>query len=89
MGKLAKVKGFFRLIWRALVWIYEWIYYKLFPRYAVTVSYNQIWGDADDQEYIVKKFLVKKEKQLKFINDDGDVIEISGSDGLNYRIEQL
>jgi hypothetical protein len=89
MAKLVRIKGFFKAVWRILVKIYEWIYYKLFPRYSVVVSYNQIWGDADDREYIVKKFLVKKEKQLKFVNDDGDVIEISGSDGLNYRIEQL
>jgi hypothetical protein len=53
------------------------------------VSYNQIWGDADDRDYIVKKFITKKEKFIKFVNDDGDVVEISGSDGLNYRIEQL
>ena len=24
----------------------------------MTVSYNQIWGDADDQIFIVKKFLI-------------------------------
>ena len=33
--------------------------------------------------------MIKKDKHLKFVNDDGDIVEISGSDGLNYRIEQL
>ena len=31
-----------------------------FPRYALKVSYNDTWGDQDDQEFIVKKFYVKK-----------------------------
>tara|TARA_Y100001951_G_scaffold70582_1_gene57384 strand:- start:1010 stop:1282 length:273 start_codon:yes stop_codon:yes gene_type:complete len=85
----AKVGGFFKAIWSLIKRVYLWIYYKLFPRYSLVVSYNQIWGDEDDREFVVKRFITKKEKYLKFVNDDGDMVEISGSDGLNYRIEQL
>ena len=60
-----------------------------FPRYALKVSYNDTWGDQDDQEFIVKKFYVKKPNYLKFKTHEGDLVEVRGADGLNYRIEQL
>jgi hypothetical protein len=88
-GIKQKIAGFFKFIWSVLVRVYMWIYYKLFPRYSLVVSYNQVWGDSDDRDYIVKRFITKKEKFIKFVNDEGDIVEISGSDGLNYRIEQL
>ena len=84
-----KLLKFLLTIWNAIVWVYEWIKYKLFPRYKLTVSYNQTWGDADDKSYEVKKFLKTQEKYLKFITDDDELVEIRGADGLNYRIEQL
>ena len=68
---------------------YYSIYYYIFPRYKLLVSYNQTWGDADDQEFIVKKFHKKQEKFLQFTTDDGELVEIRGADGLNYRIVQL
>tara|TARA_Y100000361_G_scaffold46667_1_gene40413 strand:- start:507 stop:791 length:285 start_codon:yes stop_codon:yes gene_type:complete len=83
---LAKV---YMPIWRFLVAAYEYLYYALFPRYKLLVSYNQTWGDADDREFIVKKFHKKQEKFLSFTTDDGELVEIRGADGLNYRIEQL
>ena len=43
----------------------------------------------DDREFIVRKFLTKKEKHLKFITSDGKTVEIQGVEGLNYRIEEL
>ena len=66
-----------------------WLVSKIFPRYRLLVSYNHTWGDADDVEYTVKKFITKKEKYLKFITHEGDKVEIRGAEGLNYRIEQL
>ena len=84
-----KLLKFLLPIWNVLVWVYEWVYYKLFPRFKLTVSYNSTWGDADDRSYEVKKFLKTQEKYLKFITDDGELIEIRGAEGLNYRIEQL
>ena len=77
---------------RIKAWIvdaYYSIYYYIFPRYKLLVSYNQTWGDADDQEFLVKKFLKNQEKFLQFTTDDGELVEIRGADGLNYRIEQL
>ena len=72
-------------IWHFLVWLYEYIKYALFPRYKLTVSYNAIFGDADDKDYIVKK----QDKYLKFTTDDDELVEVRGAEGLNYRIEQL
>ena len=69
------------------------LYYKilrlLYPTYKLTVSYNAIYGDADDTTYIVRKFLKKQPKYLKFLNEDKEVVEIRGADGLNYKIEEL
>ena len=66
-----------------------WFIAKLFPRYTLLVSYNNTWGDQDDQQFIVKKFLKKQPTYLKFKTHEGDLVEIRGADGLNYRIEQL
>lgn len=66
-----------------------WFISKLFPRYTLTVSYNDTWGDQDDQEYIVKKFFKKQPNFLRFKTHEGDIVEIRGADGLNYRIEEL
>ena len=65
------------------------IKYYFSPRYKLTVSYNHTWGDADDATYIVRKFIKKQEKYLKFQNDNKEIVEIRGAEGLNYRIEQL
>ena len=66
-----------------------WLVSKFFPRYKLTVSYNQTWGDSDDKTYTVKKFYKKQPKYLKFKTHEGDIVEITGAEGLNYRIEQL
>ena len=66
-----------------------WLVSKFFPRYELTVSYNQTWGDPDGRSFTVKKFYKRKEKYLKFKTHEGDMIEIRGAEGLNYRIEQL
>jgi hypothetical protein len=66
-----------------------WLASKFFPRYELTVSYNQTWGDADDKTYVVKKFYSKKPKYLKFKTHEGDIVEVIGAEGLNYRIEEL
>ena len=68
-------------------WI--WIVSLFFRRYELTVSYNQTWGDADDKTYTVKKFYKKQPKYLKFKTNEGDIVEIAGAEGLNYRIEEL
>ena len=57
--------------------------------YRLTVSYNGVWGDSDDRTYTVKKFYSKKDKFLKFKTSEGELVEIRGAEGLNYRIEEL
>tara|TARA_B100001057_G_scaffold442383_1_gene477708 strand:- start:353 stop:598 length:246 start_codon:yes stop_codon:yes gene_type:complete len=57
--------------------------------YKLTVSYNHIYGDADDTSYEVKKFYKKQEKYLYFRTVEGELVEIRGAEGLNYRIEEL
>jgi len=66
-----------------------WLVSKFFPRYTLLVSYNNTWGDQDDQEFTVKKFIKKQPKYLKFLTHEGDLVEIQGADGLNYRIEEI
>ena len=65
-----------------VLWVVAWFS----PRWDLEVSYNKEWGDADDKKYVVKKFLIKKDKHLKFITHDIDVVEIQRPSGLNYRI---
>ena len=75
---MAKIKAF---------WL--WLVAKFFPRYELTVSYNQTWGDTDDRAFTVKKFYKRTDKYLKFKTHEGDLVEIRGAQGLNYRIEEL
>ena len=57
--------------------------------YKLTVSYNHIYGDAVDVVYEVKKFYKKQDKYLYFKTVEGELVEIRGAEGLNYRIEEL
>lgn len=68
-------------------WI--WLKSKFVPLYKVTVSYNNVWGDSDDQVFIVKKVMTQKEKHLKFRCESGEVIQFTGAEGLNYKIEEM
>ena len=43
----------------------------------------------NDADTIIKKFLIKKDKHLKFITHTKEVIEIRSPSGLNYRITSL
>ena len=83
------VKKILTAIWEWLKETWLTCYYYLFPRFKLTVSYNQTWGDADDKTYVVKKFHKKQDKCLKFITDDDELVEIRRAEGLNYRVEQL
>jgi len=68
-------------------WI--WVKSKFVPIYKVTVSFNNVWGDSDDQTFTVKKIITQKEKFLKFRTNSGEVIQFSGAEGLNYKIEEM
>ena len=66
-----------------------WLKSLFITHYLLKVSYNHTWGDADDQEFIVKKFIKKQDKFLKFVTQEGELVEIRGAEGLNYRIQEL
>ena len=66
-----------------------WLKSLFITYYVLKVSYNSTWGDSDDQEYIVKKFIKKQDKFLKFVTQEGELVEIRGAEGLNYRIQEL
>ena len=69
--------------------LWAWLKSLFQTRYKLTVSYNSTYGDADDQTYIVYKFIKKQPKFLKFINNNKEVVEIRGAEGLNYKIEEM
>ena len=52
-------------------------------------KFNNVWGDSDDQVFIVKKIITQKEKFLKFRTESGEVIQFTGAEGLNYKIEEI
>jgi len=69
--------------------LWKWFYRLFITEYKLLVSYNHTWGDTDDQEFIVRKFYKKQEKYLRFKTSDGEIVEIRGAEGLNYRIQEL
>ena len=69
--------------------IWSWILNLFRTRYKLTVSYNSTYGDADDQEFIVKKFYWKQQKYISFKDENNNTVEIRGAEGLNYRIQKL
>ena len=80
-----KIKRFFAWIKRCWIWLKS----KFVPHYKVTVSYNNVWGDSDDQVFIAKKIISQKEKFLKFRTESGQTVQFSGAEGLNYKIEDI
>ncbi len=78
MATLVKIKQFW-------YWVLSWFvtYHNL------SVSYNSQWGDSDDQHYVVRKFYKKQPNFLRFKTQDGEIVELRGADGLNYRIEEI
>ena len=75
---LAKLKA-------AWYWTLSW-----FVTYSeLQVSYNSQWGDSDDQTFIVRKFYKKQPNFLRFKTQEGDIVELRGAEGLNYRIKQI
>ena len=79
----------FETIKEKLIAFWNWLKSLFITYYVLKVSYNHTWGDADDQEFIVKKFIKKQEKFLSFITREGELVEIRGAEGLNYKIQEL
>lgn len=67
----------------------NWIVDLFKTRYKITVSFNKEYGDADDKSYISKKIITKKEKHLKFKDENNNLIEYRSASGLNYIIEDM
>ncbi len=67
----------------------NWIIDLFRTRYKITVSFNKEYGDADDKSYISKKIITKKEKHLKFKDENNNLIEYRSASGLNYIIEDM
>ena len=72
-----------------LKFVLNWIIDLFRTRYKITVSFNKEYGDADDKSYISKKIITKKEKHLKFKDEDNNLIEYRSASGLNYIIEDM
>ena len=79
----------FETIKEKLIAFWNWLKSLFITYYVLKVSYNATWGDSDDQEFIVKKFIKKQDKFLSFITREGELVEIRGAEGLNYRITEL
>jgi hypothetical protein len=68
--------------------VYWWIVNKLNPRFTVTVSFDNQWGNGDDPKYVhVRKIIKSNFKELKFRTDDKRTVHIKGMQGLRYKIE--
>jgi|TARA_R100001082_G_scaffold65869_1_gene37141 phage-related protein len=68
---------------------FTWFIDLFRTRYKITVSFNKEYGDSDDKVYISKKIITKKEKHLKFKDEDNNLIEYRSASGLNYIIEDM
>ena len=67
---------------------YWWIITKFQKRFIVTVSFDNQWGNGDDQVYThVRKIIKATFKELKFRTDDKRTVHIKGMQGLRYKIE--
>ena len=76
-------------IWTKLKAFWFWLKSLFITYYSLKVSYNATWGDADDQTFIVRKFYKKQPNYIRFKTQDGDIVELRGAEGLNYRIKQI
>ena len=77
-----------KLIINKIVTFYKWLIRLFQKRYTITVSFDNQWGNADDQVYEhVRKVIKANFKELKFRTDDKRVIHIRGMQGLRYKIE--
>ena len=72
-----------------LKFVLNWIIDLFRTRYKITVSFNKEYGDSDDKVYISKKIITKKEKHLKFKDENNNLIEYRSASGLNYIIEDM
>ena len=83
-----KVKSLLKFIGKKLSDFYYWLISLFQTRYKIQVSYDQQWGNSDDQVYEHVRSIQKQTfKELKFITDDKRPVHIKANSGLNYKIE--
>ena len=85
---MERLKRLWSWIRKTTRYIYESIKSMFVKRYLVTVSFNSVYGDSDDRQFITRKVIIQKEKHLKFRDDHGKIVEYRSSGGLNYVIEE-
>jgi hypothetical protein len=70
--------------------IYYWIRSLFITRYTIHVSYDQHWGNDDDQIYYDVKSISKQNfKELKFIDHEGNAVVHRSASGLKYKIKEM
>ena len=65
--------------WEKLKQLWFWFKNLFLTYHELTVSYN----------FTVSHFYKKQDKYLKFKTEEGEIVEIRGAEGLNYRIKEL
>ena len=73
--------------WLYNLWLRILRYFS--TRYTIQVSYDQQWGNSDDQTFEhVRKIIKSNFKEIKFKTEDYRIVHIRGMNGLLYKIEE-
>ncbi len=73
--------------WLYNLWLRILRYFS--TRYTIQVSYDQQWGNSDDQTFEhVRKIIKSNFKEIKFKTEDHRIVHIRGMNGLRYKIEE-
>lgn len=78
-----------KLILNKIKQFWYWLTRLFSTRYTIVVSFDQQWGNADDQIYEhVRKVIKANFKELRFVTEDKRKVHIRGMAGLRYKIEE-
>jgi hypothetical protein len=78
-----------KLILNKIKEFWYWLLRLFQTRYTIVVSFDQQWGNADDQTYKhVRKIIKSNFKELRFVTEDKRKVHIRGMAGLRYKIEE-
>ena len=78
-----------KLILNKIKEFWYWLTRLFSTRYTIVVSFDQQWGNADDQIYEhVRKVIKATFKELRFVTEDKRKVHIRGMAGLRYKIEE-
>jgi len=83
-----KIKAILNFIGRQFSNFYYWVLSLFTTRYTIHVSFDQQWGNQDDQVFEHVRSVQKQTfKELKFITEDKRMVHIKAMNGLRYKIE--